>query len=109
MIGVILQYFDEVVEVRVDGINIYFRTGTNKEIFSTIDGLRIDYSGVIKDHPDLKDDPEWRSKAVARFKEKIKGFKTEDDRINYIVEDLRRHGYIPRFKQRQGHRVEAIK
>jgi hypothetical protein len=103
MIGVIFNYLSEIVEVRVDGTNVFFRT-SQSPIFATIEGLRIEKSGVIKEFPDLKDNPEWKNIAIERFKEKIKSYNTEMERVKYIIEDLNKYGYVPLYYQRQGHR-----
>jgi hypothetical protein len=107
MIGLIFKFASELVEVRVEGINVYFRT-SQLQRFATIDGLKLDKSGVIKEFPDLKDNEEWKKIAVERFKEKIKSYNTEMERADYIIEDLKKFGYKPLYRQRQGFRVERL-
>lgn len=107
MIGVVLQLASEIVEVRVSENNINFRTGSS-QAWATIEGLQLSHSGVLKEFPDLEGDPEWRVKAVNRFKEKVNSFRTEEQKIDYIVEDLAKHGYTPKYKQKQGHRPERL-
>lgn len=97
----------EIVEVIVDSNNIMFRdagSGTT----TTIHGLKLDKAGVIREHPDLKDDDEWKKKAIERLKEHIKKFKTEIQKINYIKDELEKFGYTPLFFQRAGHRPEKF-
>ena len=109
MIGLIFSLGPEIVEVRVDGNKILFRNNQSNGAFTTIEGLKLDKAGVIREFPDLKDNDNWQKIAQDRFKEKIKSFKTENERANYIIEDLKKYGYEPKYRQRQGHRVEKIK
>lgn len=109
MIGTIFQFGAEVVEVRVHKFNCLFRTQSQfGGAFAPIDALRLDKVGVIKEFPDLKDNDEWRKIAIERFKEKLKGYETENERMNYVIEDLKKYGYKPLYKQREGHRPEKI-
>jgi hypothetical protein len=103
MIGVIFEYINEKVEVRIDGTNCYFRTSQFSQ-FTTIDGIKLDKKGVIKEFPDLKENKNWREEAIERFKEKIKNMETEKQRAKYIIEDLTKFGYKPLFLQQQGFR-----
>ncbi len=108
MIGVLFKFGQEVVEVRIDNKNVFFRTGKNRQ-WATIDGIKLDKSGVIREFPDLKDKEDWQKIARERFKDKIKKMDTEDERINYVIEDLRKFGYKPLSKQKTGHRPQKIK
>lgn len=108
MIGVIFQFGSEVVEVRVIGDIVFFRTSGSPN-FADIDTIKLDKQGVIKEFPDLKDDPDWKQKARNRFKEKIKKLKGEEARINYIIEDLTKFGYKALYKQKQGFRPIKFK
>jgi hypothetical protein len=54
MIGCIFQFGTEIIEVRVNGMNVYFRTGASPS-FGDIDGMKLDKSGTMKEFPDLKD------------------------------------------------------
>jgi len=107
MIGIIFQYASEVVEVRVDGVIVTFRTGQSAG-FVTIDELKLSKAGVIKEFPDLINNQNWQKIARERFKDKIKDYNTEMERANYIIEDLRRYGYQPLYIQRQGFRTQRI-
>ena len=108
MIGVIFQFGSEVIKINVNGDKVYFQTGTTGFSMATIENLRIDKNGTIKEFPDLKDNPEWRSIAVSRFKEKMENMKTEEERVTYLINDLKKFGYKPMYKQRTGFRVEKI-
>jgi len=109
MIGVIFEFNSNQVEVRVDGTNCWFRTGEFGGALVPIDSLKIDKVGSIKEHQDLKDDKEWKAKTIQRFKVKLKELKTEKERVKYIINDLRKYGYIPTHIQQQGHRPIKIK
>lgn len=109
MIGVIFELNSNHVEVRIDGINCWFRTGEFGGALVPIDSLKLNKAGSIKEHPDLKDDNEWKEKTIERFKNKIKELNTEQERIKYIINDLKKYGYIPKYMQRKGHRTIKIK
>ena len=109
MIGLIFQLGPEIVEVRVDNNNILFRNNDSNGMFTTIEGLKLNKVGVIKEFPDLKDNENWQNITRERFKEKIKTMNTEMERANYIIEDLKKYGYKPLYIQRKGFRVEKLK
>lgn len=108
MIGLIFQLASENIEVRIDNKNIYFRTVGTSGAWATIEHIKLDYNGVIKEHPDLKDNKEWRQETIKRFKEKINKMKTETEISNYIIDDLTKFGYVALYRQRQGFRPEKI-
>jgi hypothetical protein len=108
MIGVIFQFADKVVEVRIDGTNCLFRTGQFGGAFAPIDGLSLDYKGVCREFPDLETKEDWRVQAINRFKNKMKELKTEDERMNYVINDLKKFGYKPLYKQKKGFRIERL-
>lgn len=108
MIGILFTFGNDIVEVRIDGYNVYFRNSAFGGQFATIEGINLDYTGVIREFPDLKDNQLWRQEAIQRFKEKIKAMKNETEISNYIMEDLKLHGYQPMFRQRRGFRPEKL-
>ena len=108
MIGVIFEYLNEKVEVRIDNSNCLFRTKQTYPSFIPIDSLRIDKKGVLKEFPDLKDKDDWRKQAIKRFKEKVKSFDTEKEQIKYIMEDLKKYGYKPLYIQKVGYRPVKV-
>ena len=109
MIGVIFQFGSEYIEVRVIGNNVIFRTGQFGGAFTSIEGLRLSKQGVIKEFPDLKDKTDWREEAIKRFKAKLKTMKSEKQRMDYVIEDLKKYGYKPKYSQRDGHRPQKIR
>lgn len=108
MIDLIFSRADEIIFVRIKGNNITFRNSSSGMLESSIDGLRFIKTGVVKEFPDLKDNPEWDSISKARFKDKIKSMENEDDIADYILSDLKKHEYKPMWKQKQGFRREKI-
>jgi len=107
MIGVRFLRGAEDISVVVDGINVYVRDNMSF-VVAPLANLKFSYEGVIKEFPDLRDDTEWKDKAIARFFSKLESFRTEDDRINYIIADLRKHNYVPITKQRSGFRTTKL-
>ena len=102
------MFASEMVEVRVDGNRVLFRSGMSPQ-WATIDGLQISYQGVCKEFPDLEGETNWRARAIERFREELLSYKTEEDKMDYVVNDLKKHGYIPKYVQKGGHRVKRIK
>lgn len=109
MIEIIFTLGTEVIIVVVNGNDIKFGNTTFGARLANIEGLKLDHHGVCRAFPDLKKSENWKEEAIRRFKEKIKSFKTENEKADYIIEDLRKYGYIPQKKQRKGFRPEAIK
>ena len=109
MIGVIFSYINEIVEVRIDGSNCLFRTQQFGGALCPLDNLRIDKHGALKEFPDLKDNPDWKKITIQRFKDKMKTMNTETERMNYLIQDLKKYGYVPIRFQRAGHRPIKIK
>ena len=107
MIGVIFQYLDELIEVRVDGKSIFFRDHPNHP-FVPFENLRLNQDGVIKEFPQLKDNENWRKEAIELFRIKLMSMRNEDEIVKYIIEDLSKWGYVPLFKQKAGFRPEKI-
>lgn len=96
------------IEVIIDENNVLF-SDIATGLISTIEGLKISKGGVIKEFPDLKDDPEWKKKALDRFKQKLKSMKSPQEKIGYVIYELKKYGYEPLFSQRAGHRPKKIR
>lgn len=95
-------------EVIVDGTNVMFSDASTGQV-TTIEGIKLNKAGVVKEFPDLENNPEWNKIAVERFKEHVKKLGSENQRINYVIEEFRKIGYTPLTKQRAGWRPRKIK
>lgn len=96
----------DVINIMIDGNNLTFMNPEGT--ITTIEGLRLDKAGVIKENPDLKRKKEWRKIAIERFKEHIKRMKSETEVIKYVIDDLKKYGYEPMLIQRAGHRPKRV-
>lgn len=108
-IGTLFEFGSEVIEVRIEGNNCLFRTKDYGGASHPIDNLTLQKTGVIKEFPDLKDNKDWRKEAIKRFKQKLKNYKTEKQRMEYVKEDLKKFGYKPIIEQRDGFRPRKLK
>jgi hypothetical protein len=110
MIDILFYFGSEVVLTRIDGDTLYLASGSNGDKMAPFDEkhVKLNYSGVIKEFPDLEGSKNWSSEAVRRFKEKFKSYKTEEEKARYVISDLSRHGYIPKYKQKRGFRIEML-
>ena len=109
MITILFGFASDKILVTIKGDKILFSSTEYGAVESTIDGLKLDYSGVIREFPDLEGDDKWKEKAIIKFKEKIKELSTEKDRADYIIYDLQKYGYVPEQIQKGGFRPEKIK
>ena len=107
MIGIIFQFGTEIVEVRIQNGSVFFRTSQFQR-FADITGIKLNKVGVVKEFPDLKDKEDWQEIARQRFKEKISKMKTERERADYIINDLKKYGYVPYSEQVSGHRMRKL-
>jgi len=108
LIDLIFQFGSDVVMVRIKDNNIFFRTSQFAR-FGDIDGIKLKKVGVLKEFPDLKDKEDWQSIARTRFKDKIKQMKTERQRADYVIDDLKKYGYQPMYEQIKGFRTKKLK
>jgi len=108
MINIIFEFGMENVEVRIAGGSVLFRTKQTQQ-YTTIEGLRLDKNGVVKEFPDLKGKGNWKEEAIKRFKENISQMRTETDVAEYLVDDLKKFGYKPLYWQKSGHRPIKLK
>lgn len=95
MIDIIFEFNGEIERVVVKGNIVMFGNNSFGSKMTTIDGLRLDYSGVIREFPDLELEDEWREIAIQRFKKHIKDMISEKDVALYVVDELRKFGHIP--------------
>lgn len=108
MIELIFYFGTDIIMIRIIGHRVTFVNSTFGAIESTIDGLKLSKSGVIKEYPELKDREDWKEEAIRRFKNKIFELNEEEAIAEYIIMDLKKYGYIPKWKQKQGFRRTKI-
>ena len=109
MINLLFRLGNDKILISVNGNQVYFSSTAYGNQKAPIEGLNLSQQGVIKEFPDLEGDAEWRTKAIERFNKKISSFKTEEEKVEYIIEDLKKFGYVPEQKQKEGFRPEKIK
>ncbi len=108
MIDLIFFHGTEILLVRVNGHDVRFSNSAYGNIWSSIEGLKLDYAGVCREFPDLESRTDWKQEAIKRFKEKLKSLGSEESITDYLISDLKKYGYIPKFKQKAGFRRETI-
>lgn len=104
MIDIIFQYGPEIILVKISGTKVTFGNTKYGAQMADISGLILSKEGVMKEHPDLKDNPFWKDEAIKRFKDHIRRLKTEKLIMKYIKEDLEQHGYVAKRWQQNGYR-----
>lgn len=95
----------DIQEVIIRGNELMF---TQDGIITTIEGIKLDKSGVLREFPDLKGKEDWRKLAIKRFKEHIKKMPNEMEAMTYVKNELIKQGYSPLFYQRAGHRPKKF-
>lgn len=103
-----MRFGNEIVEIRLEGAKILFRNSTFGNEFAPMEFIRLDKGGTLKEFPDLEGREDWATEAVIRFKAKLKSMKSDIERANYVIEDLKKYGYIPVAMQKEGHRVVRL-
>jgi len=109
MIAAMFEYGIETILVVVKGHEVTFGNTTYGPQMASISGLKLDRAGVTREFPDLKEDEQWREKAMERFRAKVRELDSEEAIMDYVISDLRKYGYKPKYKQVAGHRKVAIK
>jgi len=109
MFTLLFDFGNERVIIIVKGNDVKFGTTEYGSRLAGIDGLKLDYEGAIKEHPDLRYDHEWKEKTIDRFNKKIKSMKTEGEIVDYVIKELKSVGYRPLYKERKGFRPTRIK
>ena len=108
MIDLIFYFGTEIIFVRVRLGSIMFANSSQGNQWSPIDGLRLSEVGVKKEFPELRGEEDWRTKAIQKFKDRVADMKTEMEIAEYIIADLRKFGYQPKFIQEAGFRKRRI-
>ena len=98
----------DVIEVVVKETDLLFYD-INTQTFTTLEGLKFDLVGTIKEHPDLKDNPDWKKIALERLKEHVKTIKTEKEKMGYVKKELTKHGYEALYFQIAGFRPQKFR
>ena len=108
MITILFGFANEKILVTVKGKKVTFANTAYGAKETDINGLQLSYQGVITEFPDLQEDKNWEIKAIERFKRKIGSLSNESQITEYIISDLKNHGYTPEKIQRGGFRPKAI-
>ena len=103
------DHFGEKILIEINGNDLWFSSTQFGPVKAPIDSLKIDHKGAVREFPDISDREDWRDEAIRRFKLKVKAMQSEDQIARYLIEDLRKYGYIPLYKQKKGWRAETIK
>ena len=98
----------DIVEVLIDGTKLLFSDASTGQC-TTIEGLKFNRGGVIKEFPDLEDGEDWKKEAIKRFKKHYLEYHSEIQKLNYVKKELMVHGYEPMFWQRAGFRPSSFK
>ncbi len=107
MINATFKLAGDIISVKVEGNNLgFFDEGSGQ--LTTLEGLRFSKAGVLKEFPDLKDDSDWKIKAIDRLKEHMKNKKTEMEKMLYVKGELNKFGYETLYYQRAGHRPKKF-
>jgi len=109
MITILFGFANDKIMVTINGNQVYFSSTAFGAVKAPIEGLRLNYSGVCNEFPDLRENEDWENEACKRFKNKIESYNTEEEKADYIIEDLKKFGYIPEQKQKEGFRPRKIK
>lgn len=108
IIKAVLRFGGDIIEVIVENGSLMF-LDTSSGTLTTIEGLKLNKSGVVKEFPDLENNQDWQKIAKERFKEHFKTYKSDTMKLEYIVNELKNHGYTPLYKQRAGFRPERYR
>lgn len=106
------DYGSERKVIRIMDKNVVF-IDLQTNMMSPFEGLEIkDKASIVKEFPDLKDieDKGKLKTAVAqKFRDKMEELKTERERANWLIKELKQMGGRGLFEQRNGFRNKRIK
>lgn len=97
----------DIIEIVIEGNNLMFQD-VGSGIITSIEGVRLSKAGVLKEHPDLKDNPDWKKIAINRLKEYIKKYPKEIEKLHYVKDELNKFGYQALFYQKAGFRPKKF-
>lgn len=98
----------DLIDAIIRDKNLIFHDNSSGAI-TTIEGLRISRAGVLKEHPDLKDNPDWKKIAIDRLKKHIKSLEKEIKMLYYVKDELNKFGYEALHYQKAGFRPRKFK
>jgi len=107
----IFKQGNELVIIRIENAHVTFAKMQGQYFrYSTIEGLKLSPSGILKEFPDLKDlnPEEMRVQAIKRFKSHILELRKDELIEAYIVKDLKPHGYVLMMRKMPGFRPERM-
>jgi len=104
MIEILFELDSEIILVVIRGKEVRFGSTTYGAQMADISGMKLNYDGVIKEFPDLKNRVDWKEETILRFEDYIKNLKSEEEVSRYIIKELQSHGYKAKTKKRKGHR-----
>lgn len=108
MIRCIFRLGGQLQEVIIRGDELLF-CDLNTGMITSLAGLRLSRTGVIKEFPDLDGKENWKEEAIKRFEENFKKYETEIQKVNYVKSELVKQGYEPMYWQRAGFRPSTFK
>lgn len=103
MIRSVFQIGGDQIEVIVRGNELLFFDMASG-VMTSLEGIKLSKSGVIKELPELENDKDWRKKAIEQLKKKMKTYKSELEKISYVKEELTKQGYTALYYQNAGFR-----
>lgn len=109
MIEILFELGSEVILVVIRGKNIQFGSTTYGAQMTDISGMKLNYDGVVKEFPDLKNREDWKEETILRFKDHIKNLKSEEEISRYIINELSGYGYKAKIKKKKGFRPMKLK
>ncbi len=98
----------DIIDVVVKGNELLFMD-IGSGMITPVTGLKFSKAGVLLEHPDLKDSPDWKKIAIKRLTTHMNNMKTEFDKLVYVRDELGKYGYECLHYQRAGHRPQKFK
>jgi len=76
-----------------------------------LERLRLSKSGILEEHPDLKDHtyPEMCAEAIRRFKVLLWGMDSEERIKEYVIKELNKYGYKLIKIEQEGFRPQKVR
>ena len=106
--GIMFEHLGEVVEIRFVNNSLIVR--------SSVYGTQFDYiynsfqeEMVKKQFPELESCIDWKMKAYNKLIDKINSFQLEFDKIQYLINELKPHGYVAKYVMRKGFRPQMVR